>query len=269
MLHQFDTHTFSTNLNTGWLGRHFWYFDQLESTNSYLAAKQPRHTPHGLVCLCDEQTLGKGQYGKGWQSKPGANLTFTAVFKPVGNTCLKTLGLACAYSVAELVTGCVSVPVYLRYPNDIYAGSHKIGGILTEASFSGNKVERILTGIGINVEHQDMPEELKNTASSIGNIANGYPIPAREILLAQLLTRIENNYQHWEARETRFLRQMNRSLYGYGEWVHLREGEDVMSSTYKLLGVNEEGGLCVLDEDFNIKVFTHEQVRVHEFAADH
>ncbi len=266
MLHQFDTNTFSKGLYSGWLGRHFWYFEQLDSTNAYLAAKDARHTPHGLVCLCDEQTKGKGQYGREWKSPAGQNLTFSIVFKPVGNQCLKTLGLACAYSVAELVSSCVSVPVYLRYPNDIYAGDHKIGGILTEGSFNGNSLERIITGIGINVKSQQLPNGMETKASSIGNLSNGTSIPPRETLMSQLLTRIENNYLHWEAKEMKFLRQMNRTLFGYGKWVYLREGDKVMENRYKLLGVNNDGELCVLNEDLDVKVFSHEQIRVHEFA---
>lgn len=266
MLHHFDTNNFLQGLKTGLLGRHFWYFESLDSTNAYLGSKDTRHTPHGLVCLCDEQTNGKGQYGRDWQSKPGVNLTFTIVFKPVGNQCLKTLGLACAYSVAELVSGCVSVPVYLRFPNDIYAGNYKIGGILTEASFNGNKPERILTGIGINVKNQSIPEDAGEKANSIGNLANGSTIPTREAMLAQLLTRIENNYHHWEAKEMKFLRQMNRTLFGYGKWVYLREGDQVMESPFKLLGVNNDGELCALNKDLDVKVFSHEQVRVHELA---
>lgn len=266
MSHQFDTNSFLKRLKTGWVGRHFWYFESLESTNSYLSAKEVRNTPQGLVCLCDEQTSGKGQYGKEWYSQAGANLTFSVVFRPSGNQCLRTLGLACAYSAADLVSGCVSSPVFLKYPNDIYAGSHKIGGILTEASFNGNKPERIIAGIGLNVHQQAFPDDITTEASSIGGVANGTPIPSREELLASLLNRIETNYHLWEARQDEFLRQINRTLYGYGRWVYLCKGDEVLELPYKLLGVNNEGGLCVLNKDLDVEVFTHEQVRVHGFA---
>ena len=268
MLHHFATKRFLENLNTGWLGRHFWYFEQLPSTNSYLSDKEVRYTPHGLVCLCDEQVSGKGQYGNEWHSKSGANLTFTSVFRPTGNQCLRTLGLACAYSVAEVVSGCVTSPVYLKYPNDIYAGGYKIGGILTEASFNGTKPERILAGIGLNVASQEFPDETGSRAGSLGGIAKGVEIPAREELMSLLLNRMETNYHLWEARQDEFLRQINRTLYGYGRWVYLKNGDEVLDLPYKLLGVNKDGALCVLNQELDVEEFSHEQVRVHGFAEE-
>lgn len=260
--HLFDVNRFYKLLDTGWLARHLWYFRELTSTNAYVKAKNNSETGHGLTCIADNQTQGRGLYGKSWESEPGLNLTFTVVFKPRTNDCLQTLNLTTALSVCDVFYQLTGLDFNLKWPNDIYYGRQKVGGLLTETSFTGTGLDRILLGVGLNINQKDFHDELHDKACSLSLIA-GKENFSRESVLAQTLNRVERNYKDWENKDDLLIKSINRKLIGYGEWVKLRIDGVVPEEKFKLLGVNSRGLLHALDGNDEIKVFTHEEVRIY------
>jgi BirA family biotin operon repressor/biotin-[acetyl-CoA-carboxylase] ligase len=55
----------------------------------------------------------------------------------------------------------------IKWPNDIIVGKKKLVGILTEMSAEFDRVEYVVLGIGINVEHTVFPDEIAHKATSI------------------------------------------------------------------------------------------------------
>ncbi|MEX2641594.1 MAG: biotin--[acetyl-CoA-carboxylase] ligase [Balneolales bacterium] len=258
----FDVNEFFRSLNTQWLGRHFWYFKELDSTNGYVKSKKKAETAHGLTCIADSQRQGRGLYGKTWETQPAANLTFTVVFKPALNNCLQTLNLMSALSVSEVLQQQTGLNFSLKWPNDVYYGNRKIGGLLTETSFTGPNLDRILLGIGLNINQREFNGELHDKACSLSLITDkdGF---CREDLLAHILNQIEHNYQQWENNDQLLIRGINRKLIGYGKWVRLQVDGVHSKEPSKLLGVNSSGFLHVLNNEDELKIFTHEEVRIH------
>ncbi|MEX0778407.1 MAG: biotin--[acetyl-CoA-carboxylase] ligase [Balneolales bacterium] len=258
----FNVKRFSSLLNTQWLGRQLWFFNEIASTNAYLQTKKNRYTAHGLTCIADNQRQGRGLYGKNWVAEPGRNLTFTTVFKPQSNDCLQTLSLMCAFSVCDVFYQHTGLDFTLKWPNDVYYKNQKVGGLLTETSFTGTKLDRILLGIGLNINQIEFPEELKEKACSLSQMNNKQEFP-REVILAQILDRIEQNYKDWENRDDLLIKSINRKIIGYGDWVKLQVDGQVLDDSYKLLGINSRGLMHVLNQNDDVKVFTHEEVRIH------
>src|SRR5690606_15138000 len=57
--------------------------------------------------------------------------------------------------------------VSIKWPNDIYIGKKKVGGILIENQLLGSSIKSSIVGIGINVNQETFPEELNNRATSL------------------------------------------------------------------------------------------------------
>jgi BirA family biotin operon repressor/biotin-[acetyl-CoA-carboxylase] ligase len=108
-------------------------------------------TPAGTVVLTDRQTAGRGRGGRSWQSAPGDSLTFTIVERPADEAALAVLSLRLGLAVAPVLERWSEGPVRLKWPNDVYVGDGKLGGILVEARWRHQKPEWVAIGIGINV----------------------------------------------------------------------------------------------------------------------
>jgi BirA family biotin operon repressor/biotin-[acetyl-CoA-carboxylase] ligase len=77
----------------------------------------------------------------------------------------------------------------IRWPNDLMLGRRKCGGILVETAVESgqkkNQLRHAVVGIGINIHHAAMPEELKEIATSL-RIESGRAGSRQEILAALL-----------------------------------------------------------------------------------
>ncbi|MCX6091371.1 MAG: biotin--[acetyl-CoA-carboxylase] ligase [Candidatus Bipolaricaulota bacterium] len=93
---------------------------------------------HAVVA--DEQTAGRGRHGRSWLS-PTGGLYVTFIVPNDGLIALRA-GLATARAVEAL-----SIPVRLKWPNDLIVAERKLGGILIETAR-----DVALVGVGINLE---------------------------------------------------------------------------------------------------------------------
>ncbi len=75
------------------------------------------------------------------------------------------LGLGAAHAV-ERVAG---ASVLLKWPNDLFIGERKVGGILCEGAVEPGKPGYVVAGIGLNLSQPDVawPPDLRGTATSL------------------------------------------------------------------------------------------------------
>lgn len=256
----FDVKAFKNALTTRWLGHELLYFQEIDSTNTYLKKLPLEEISHGLLCLVDSQTNGRGQYNKSWDSSPEKNLTFTIVFKPSESSRFHIVTLVCAKAIIDEIESRYDLKPCIRWPNDIFIGDKKIAGLLTESTFSGNRIDRLLVGIGLNVNQEEFPGELKEIAGSL-KLITGQEI-SREALLASLLSRMEYGYGRWHKRDQSLLKEINQKIEGYGKWVKLKIGGEIRDEPGKLLGINEKGQMTIINPEGEIETFSYEQIRI-------
>ncbi|MDZ7658662.1 biotin--[acetyl-CoA-carboxylase] ligase [Fodinibius sp.] len=257
----FDQSIFLQQLDTQWLGHSIRYFEELESTNTYLKKLSSEEIEHGLFCLTDHQTRGRGQYERKWETEKGQNLTFSIAFTPADRGRFHVLTLACALAIVEKLNEFVgSSCAAIKWPNDIILNDKKTGGILTEAVFSGNTFDRLIIGIGLNINQQEFSNELEEIATSV-SLEKGEGIN-REQFLADLLNRIEYKYILWEQQQSSLIKTINRNIIGYGQWVGLKIDDEMQDELYKLLGIDENGALLMLNRDGGIDSFSYEQIQL-------
>ena len=148
------------------------FFDSLPSTNQYCELLDLSQVEEFAVYCARTQTSGIGQRGNRWESEPGKNLTFSIVLHPtflnVADQYMLTEALALAVSdwVAGQLSRLPSPPnTFVKWPNDIYVGDSKIGGILTSIRVQGGKIVHAVCGIGLNLNQTSFSDDIPNPVS--------------------------------------------------------------------------------------------------------
>lgn len=137
------------------------------------------------VVVADEQTAGRGRFGRNWHSEPEAGLYATFILRPpLRAEDAPVLTLALALATAEAIARAAGLACDLRWPNDVLIAGRKCAGILVEAAPGA-----FLAGIGINVNHARFPEELAGHATSL-RLAGGRTC-SRERLLVELARTVQ------------------------------------------------------------------------------
>ena len=117
--------------------------------------------PHGTLVIADAQTRGRGRAGKRWASAPGAGVWLTLVARPATAADIRVLTVRLGLRTAAALDRFTDVPVGLKWPNDLYLGARKLGGVLVEARWRGSMPEWLAIGVGLNIV---APRDVPNTA---------------------------------------------------------------------------------------------------------
>jgi len=168
------------------LGSPLTWIERTESTNNVAAREAACGAPHGATFLADQQTGGRGRFGRKWFSPPGQNLYLSIVLRPdAPPERLPCITLAIGLAVAEAITPFVpGTPVEVKWPNDVLIARRKAVGILVEASTTGAGAMTLVAGIGINVLQTAFDPEIEGIATSIA--AHGSSPDRAEVFLAVL-----------------------------------------------------------------------------------
>lgn len=126
-------------------------YDRVGSTMDLAHAAAQRGAGAGTLVLADSQDAGRGRGGNRWASLPGRGLWMTLIERPLSARGLDVLSLRLGLYVAEALDVVSTERVRLKWPNDLYAGAGKLGGILVEARWRDQRVEWVAIGIGLNV----------------------------------------------------------------------------------------------------------------------
>ena len=130
------------------------HFNKIASTHSFAMEKISEWPDREWTAIsADSQTAGKGQGQKTWQDLPGQALLMTLV-SPLWSLEADAVfprHMAAAVTALELLQPYASAPIQLKWPNDLFLGGKKLGGLLTEAQWSGERCKRVVCSIGVNV----------------------------------------------------------------------------------------------------------------------
>jgi len=157
-------------VTTNILGRNLKFYHEVDSTNNVLKKLAADNAPEGTVVISDIQTAGRGRRGRTWMSAPGLGIWMSVLLKPnLHPSQVQTLTLASSVAVIRALESLdIEIPG-IKWPNDILIGGKKVCGILTELSAEAEKVEWVVIGIGLNVnhDHDDFPNNIKDIATSL------------------------------------------------------------------------------------------------------
>jgi len=229
-----------------------------DSTNNYANRQIREHgLSEGTVFLAYEQTTGRGQQNNSWESVPGENLLFSIVLFP------DFLEIRRQFMISKVV----ALGIYkalnkyvdslkIKWPNDIYVGNRKLGGILIENSIMSGLLKSSIVGIGLNVNQTVFYSNAPNPVSLKMLTNQHYD---SEIILTEILSGIDWYYSLLRNGEEEIIdREFISALYRINE-KHFFKAEDVVFEG-EILGVNEIGQLLIRKNDGEVLEFHFKEV---------
>jgi len=124
----------------------------VDSTNSRLLAAPPPPFGRAHVVLSELQHAGRGRRGRHWLAPFGGSLALSLAWSFVdASRANPALSLCVGVAVARALERAGAMGIRLKWPNDIWFGERKIGGVLLELRAEASGPAHVVIGIGINV----------------------------------------------------------------------------------------------------------------------
>jgi BirA family biotin operon repressor/biotin-[acetyl-CoA-carboxylase] ligase len=162
------------------------FFDSIGSTNDEALAWATEGAADLSLVIADEQIAGRGRAGRKWATPPGAALAFSLILRPAPIeaespslfTGLGALALVDALKKYELAA-------QIKWPNDVLLNRKKCAGILVESVWTGEALDAVVLGMGVNVLAASVPpaNEVLFPATSV-EAELGRPVDRAELLRA-------------------------------------------------------------------------------------
>ncbi|WP_022705398.1 biotin--[acetyl-CoA-carboxylase] ligase [Pseudorhodobacter ferrugineus] len=168
--------------------------DTVDSTNAYAARLAP-DSPTWIMAA--EQTGGRGRRGRPWSS-PRGNLYATLALQPTESAdqvALRSFAAALALrdacvSLTNLTTGFA-----LKWPNDVLLNGGKLAGILLESSGTGQRIQTLAIGTGVNLIAAPTADQVEPTATPPVSLLGE---TGTRVTPEAFLTALARAYAHWE-----------------------------------------------------------------------
>lgn len=239
-----------SRLHTRWMGQNCIYLDTVDSTNNYAKRLAEEGAPDGTLVIADLQTGGKGRRGRSWTAAKGTNVMMTVLVRPkVRPEHASRLTLLMAMAVADGIRKVTGLDAGIKWPNDVVVNGKKVCGILTEMNTEVDYINYVVIGTGINVnqEPEDFPEEIRDTAGSL--YAELGKRVCRAELTACVIEALENYYEIFLKTEdlSALYRKYNEICVNCGHEIRVLEPGSEYTGTTD--GINEKGELVVKKPD--------------------
>ena len=183
------------DLYTRRFGRRIFFLREADSTIEVAKQLADYGAEEGTVVTAEVQTAGRGRMGRSWVS-PKGGLYLSVILKPkISPKKAVRLVFLFGLAVAEILHELYEMTVETKWPNDVLMNGKKICGILTEMNTTGEKVNYVIAGIGVNTNFAEkvFPEELRKAATSLENEL-GRKVEL-EKLFKTLLGKLESFYE--------------------------------------------------------------------------
>jgi BirA family transcriptional regulator, biotin operon repressor / biotin---[acetyl-CoA-carboxylase] ligase len=148
------------------------------------------------VLAAEAQPGAYGRNERRWEAPAGQGLYLTLLRKAEEGEPLSILPIAAARWAREVFVSETGAAIELKWPNDLYVGKRKLGGVIAESRTQGEDTY-VAIGIGVNV---------KGAASALG-VANATTLEeasGRSLGLAPLLQALLDRFDrelaapHWD-----------------------------------------------------------------------
>ncbi len=250
-----------SRIKTTWAGSEIVFFEQTGSTNTDVKKLLEEGKEHGILVVANAQSNGKGRRGRDWVSPNSGTISMSIGLRPdMDPAKASMLTLVMALSVCKAIQEYTDLPVSIKWPNDIVISNKKVCGILTEMNMEKDYIHWVVIGVGINVNLMDIPEELKETATSL-KLACGKEI-ARSGLIEKIMLYFENDYALFmECENLSMLQEVyNDHLINMEKQVRVLDAKAPFMGIAK--GINQNGELLVQKEQGEIVAVNAGEVSV-------
>lgn len=231
------------------VGQNLLTLKEVNSTNDFLKnlLSNSKPLPEGTVIMAESQFAGRGQQQNKWHSQPGKNLTFSLLLNPTFLDIANQFDLnrVISLGVADALEPLLGDELKIKWPNDIYYGDKKLGGILIENLIQGAQIKNAIIGIGLNINQDSFPADAGNAISLKQILQNDYDLRA---LLSDICNHIEAWYLKLKEakKETIRIAYLDR-LYWLNQLKQFRSNRGTFAGV--ITNVKNNGVLVVINEE--------------------
>ncbi len=240
------------------IGSNLVFCENLTSTNKQASELLKKNDiPEGTVVHSDFQTAGRGQPGNRWESEKGRNLLISVILYPGSVKPHEQFLISMTISLGI----CDFIDRHLpgskvKWPNDIYVKDDKIAGVLIENSIMGDSIENTVAGIGLNINQEEFPDEIRNPVSLKMLTQKEY---SRNICLNDLLSDLDKRYKLLLYGDRNSIRNEYVSrLYRFNEQHKYKAGKRTF--TGRITDVSVSGILSITEENRKTSRFSFKEV---------
>jgi BirA family transcriptional regulator, biotin operon repressor / biotin---[acetyl-CoA-carboxylase] ligase len=250
------------------IGKKIFHYFLIDSTNTAAMKLAGQGAPHGTVVVAEEQTGGRGRFGRTWYSEKATGIYSSIILRPaLPPSAAPVLTLMAGLAAQQAIAGITEMAPDIRWPNDLLLNGRKAGGILTEMSAELDRVHFVVLGIGLNVNHSEMPKDLRHVATSLK--MEGQRSYSRVHVMAALLRQVQTFYDLLMAKGGAEIarRWAAVSSFASGKRVRiaLTDGERLATT----LGLESNGALRVrFDDGHEEALVSGEVVEIKEAVSD-
>lgn len=220
--------------------------DHRHRTGSTNADALASGAPAGLVVVADHQDAGRGRQGRTWRAPAGTGLLFSVLRRPPVPPA-RAWAWTFVAGISAWRAAAAWPDVWLKWPNDLYAGERKLGGLLSELECTGARLDVLVVGVGINLVAPagGWPDDLVDRAVALSEIG---PTPRRGAVLGAFL-------EAFADEEARLLRDGIPALLErareameplWGRRLRVEDGRGAWRGT--AAGLDDTGALVVVDD---------------------
>lgn len=228
-----------------------------ESTNIDAKVLAAAGAKHGTVILAEEQTAGRGRYGKSFYSPKGTGIYLSIIARlGISFSDAVMITTAAGVAVCRSIESVSDLQPKIKWVNDIFLNGKKICGIGTEAvsSIESGMLESVIVGVGVNFKTSAFPEDLKDIAGPL--FPEDFPL-TRNAFAAILINHLLEMFD--ALPEKSFIEEYrSRSLILGKEIMFL---ENNLWHSAKAIEIDDKGGL-VVEADGKIRTLTSGEVSV-------
>ena len=216
-------------------------FDCVTSTNSL--AKDRELDRRAKVIIANRQSKGRGRLGRNFESPGGTGIYLTIALKP-SFTLEKSLyvTMAVAVAVSRAIERVCNTQVQIKWVNDLFKGTKKICGILTEAqtNFETGKIDSLIIGIGVNCFPGEFSADTDSIAGSISETGGSF---SRNMLAAAIIDESIQSLNNVEDKN--FFDDYRQRCMILGKKVTVNPNYDTRGFCAEAIDISDDGGLIV------------------------
>ncbi len=246
-----------SSLPTKIFGQHVTYFKSTHSTNEILKTLAAEDAPEGALVVTEEQTAGRGRFSRTWVAPARSSLLMSLLFRPAFLPPNRTqwLTMLCALAATDAIHTVTGISAGIKWPNDLVSGGRKLAGFLTELSVTGDTLDWVIVGMGLNVNldfsAMSAPVDgqlLAETATSL-QMLTGKPV-SRAALMKAYLLQVEARYLALKAGVSP-LDEWRERLETLGQTISVQMPDKRL--TGRAEGVSATGALLVRLDDGRVE----------------
>jgi BirA family biotin operon repressor/biotin-[acetyl-CoA-carboxylase] ligase len=218
------------------------YFESIGSTNDEALVWAASDAKDLSVVIADEQTSGRGRLDRKWFTPAGTALAVSLILRPSADEkphLSRIVGLA-ALAIAESLRA-RGLPAHIKWPNDILIAGRKVAGILTESVWTGEEVDCVVIGMGVNVLTGSVPPaDLLQFPATCLETEMGYSLDRLEVL-HEILSKLIELRPRMITDE--FMIRWEALLAFHDEQIQVEAGSNTPPVTGRIEGLESDGSL--------------------------